>query len=268
MFHELESSGYESYIKLMDLNETISGFGDKNYVDSDTYFDRIKVNVDPQNEIPFNPELVDLVNLHYLCTSRNVITIMEFGCGYSTKIFDHALQVNKIRHQEYVEKSLRKNSPFVCHTLDNNKKWIKHTKNKFFLTNVQFHYSKVRMKTFNDRICTLFDKIPNICPDLIYIDGPSQLGVKGNVNGITTSEIDRLPMAADVLSFEHFLLPGCLIVIDGRAANARFLRANLQRVWRYTYEKKFDQHFFELEEEALGPLNQLQLNFSKGDKNF
>jgi hypothetical protein len=112
---------------------------------------------------------------------------MEFGCGYSTKIFDHALQVNKHSYQEYVEKNLRKSSSFKCHTIDNNKKWIKHTKNKFFLSNVKFHYSKVRMTTFNDRICMLFDKIPNICPDLIYIDGPSQFGVKGNVNGITTS---------------------------------------------------------------------------------
>jgi hypothetical protein len=70
-------------------------------------------------------------------------------------------------------------------------------------------------------------------------------------------------MAADVLSFEHFLLPGCLIVIDGRTANARFLQTNLQREWKYTYQKNFDQHYFELKEEALGPLNQLQLNFSQ-----
>ena len=29
-------------------------------------------------------------------------------------------------------------------------------------------------------------------------------------------------MAADILSIEHFLHPGTLIVIDGRTANARF----------------------------------------------
>lgn len=53
-------------------------------------------------------------------------------------------------------------------------------------------------------------------------------------------------MAADVLSIEHFLLPGTLIVVDGRTANARLLRANFQRDWLYYYLEDFDQHFFEL----------------------
>lgn len=119
------------------------------------------------------------------------------------------------------------------------------------------------MTTFNDRICTLYDQIPNISPDLIYLDGPSQFGVLGKVHGVTTSAIDRLPMAADILTIEHFLLPGCLIVIDGRTANARFLKTNLQRNWRYSYWKEYDQHFFELIEEPLGSLNAFHINFVK-----
>jgi hypothetical protein len=49
MFDELEKLGYEKYIQLMELKETISGFGDKHRVDNLNYFDRIKVNVDPEN---------------------------------------------------------------------------------------------------------------------------------------------------------------------------------------------------------------------------
>ena len=51
-------------------------------------------------------------------------------------------------------------------------------------------------------------------------------------------------MNGDLLSLEHFLLPGCLIVLDGRTANARFLISNFQRNWRYDYIEKYDQHFF------------------------
>ena len=71
-------------------------------------------------------------------------------------------------------------------------------------------------------------------------------------------------MAADILSFEHFLLPGSLIVVDGRGANARFLKSNLQRKWKYNYIESWDQHFFELVEPPLGSINKKHLDFSLG----
>ena len=75
-------------------------------------------------------------------------------------------------------------------------------------------------------------------------------------------------MAADVLSIEHFLLPGTLIVVDGRTANARFLRANFQRNWLYYHSEDFDQHFFELCERPLGIYNKRQIEFCLGDSFF
>jgi hypothetical protein len=59
-----------------------------------------------------------------------------------------------------------------------------------------------------------------------------------------------------------FFLPGTLIAVDGRTANARFLKANFQRSWRYQYFKNFDQHFFELDESPLGVWNSRQMNFT------
>ena len=53
-----------------------------------------------------------------------------------------------------------------------------------------------------------------------------------------------------------------LIAVDGRTANARFLRANFQRSWRYHYFKNFDQHFFELDESPLGVWNNRQMKFT------
>jgi hypothetical protein len=108
------------------------------------------------------------------------------------------------------------------------------------------------MGIFNDRICTFYDNLPNICPDLIYLDAPHQFSVLGKVRGISTRHPDRVPMAADIL-----------IVVDGRTANARFLKANLQRNWKCTSNYNFDQHFFELMEEPLGYINSRQLSFSR-----
>jgi hypothetical protein len=64
-----------------------------------------------------------------------------------------------------------------------------------------------------------------------------------------------MPMAADLLAIEYFLEPGTFIVVDGRTANARFLINNFQRNWLYAHVEEFDQHFFYLDEEALGKWN-------------
>ena len=68
----------------------------------------------------------------------------------------------------------------------------------------------------------------------------------------------------DILAIEHFLCPGTLIVVDGRTANARFIKTNLQRDWDYWHSKEYDQHFFELKEKPLGVFNQRQVDFCLG----
>ena len=221
--------------------------------------------VDPENHIPFSTELDDLIRLHYLVTSRKVTTILEIGVGKSTVVFDHGIQKNKLKYADFVKNNLRRSNPFECHSIDNNKKWIETTKsNNHILENVVFHFCPCHITTFNNRICTLYDNFSNICPDLIYLDAPDQFSPIGDVRGISTSNPDRLPMSADILALEHFLLPGTLIVIDGRTANARFLKTNLQRDWDYHHSEEYDQHFFELKESPLGIYNKRQIEFCLG----
>ena len=117
------------------------------------------------------------------------------------------------------------------------------------------------MTTFNGRISTEYLKHPRVNPDFIFLDGPDQFSPKGSVRGLSTNHPDRMPMAADILTLEHFLIPGTLIIVDGRTANARFLKSNFQRDWDYSYFPEFDQHFFELVEEPLGPYNKDYLDF-------
>ena len=59
-----------------------------------------------------------------------------------------------------------------------------------------------------------------------------------------------------------------MIVTDGRTANARFLKSNLQRHWTYCHNERYDQHYFELTEEPLGIYNKRQINYCLGEAYF
>jgi hypothetical protein len=219
--------------------------------------------IDPNNKTALPPELDDLIRLHYIVRTRKVRTILEFGAGKSTSVFADALSQNKVDYTDRVNKELRITSLFEIHTIENNEEWKNLVEEKLRHSPiVNLHLCELMMGEFNSRVCTYYYGIPNIRPDLIYLDGPDQYSVKGDVRGIHTRHPDRMPMSADILAIEHFLEPGTLIVVDGRTANARFLRSNLQRKWEYQFHSEFDQHFFELKEEPLGLWNAAAIKFS------
>lgn len=224
----------------------------------------IYTTVDPTNLLPYEPEWDDLVRLHKLARRRKVMNVLEFGCGHSSLVFADALEKNHRDFGEFVRKNLRRSEPFRVDVVDDYKLFLDFTKSrvpKKLAQIVRFHFSPVEMTEFQQRICTRYLQLPNVCPDLIYLDGPSQHSVLGDVSGITTASPDRLPMASDLLRIEHFLLPGTLIVVDGRTANARFLAANFQRDWSFSEDLENDVHYFELTETPLGPYNQRQIDF-------
>ena len=117
------------------------------------------------------------------------------------------------------------------------------------------------MTTFKNRICTQYKKLPLCNPDFIYLDGPDQFKVKGDINGISTRHKDMMPMVCDILKFEYFYTPGTIIICDGRAANAKFLKDHFERKWKYINDKKNDQHLFWLVDPVLGKYNKLKLEF-------
>lgn len=241
-------------------------------VDLETYASpapSIYEKVDPQNRTPFPAEFDDLTRLHFLARTRKATTILEFGVGKSTIVLADALRQNQRDFGAYVNKNLRRANSFEIHSVDNIQHWIDTCKSEFHsrdhLERVHFHFSAVEMTTFNGRACTMYKNLPNITPDFIYLDAPGQFDVEGTVRGISTAHPDRLPMAADILMMEPFLIPGTLIVIDGRTANARFLRNNFQRNWDYHHFYSEDIHTFELIESPLGALNEKQLRFCLGD---
>lgn len=221
-------------------------------------------------KIELQPELDDLCRLHYLVRKRKVTTILEFGVGKSTIIFNDAIEKNEIEFGSKIKESniIRRSNNFECHTIDDQLKWIDNVRNNFSTKKVHYHHAKLNMATFNGRICTLYEELPTIAPDLIYLDGPARFSPKGKIRGWTTNFDDGVPMSADILAIEHFLIPGALIVVDGRTANSRFLKSNLQRDWIYCHNENFDQHYFELSEKPLGFYNKNQLNFCLGKPYF
>ena len=264
MFDELKN--YREYLSVHPIHE-LFGIDLEKYgnVDRKQEFTTYQ-KVDPDETEPYPAELDDLIRLHYLVITRKVTTILEFGVGKSTVVFNHALDANRKRYGKFVSDNLRRSNPFECHTVDTGAEWLDEVRTKFDTPNVKYYLAQCEVATFGDRICTFYDPLPNVCPDLIYLDAPDQYSPRGDVRGMSTSHKDRFPMAGDILAFEHFLLPGTLIVVDGRTANARFLRLNLQRDWTYSHSVEFDQHYFELTEEPLGVYNRRQIDFCLGNE--
>jgi hypothetical protein len=218
--------------------------------------------VTKDNDVPLPGDLKDLVRLHSLVRTLKARVILEFGLGKSTRIFVDAMGRNKYAFKNHVENELRISNPFTLHSVDNSEHWIEKTKEKINSPDIFFPYfSKCIMGEFNGRICTFYDNLPNLRPDFIYLDAPSQFGVMGEIRGISTEHSDRMPMSADLLAIEYFLEPGTFIIVDGRTANARFLRNNFQRNWLYEHVEEFDQHFFYLDEAHLGKWNLETLKF-------
>ena len=212
---------------------------------------------------PYPPDLLDLYRIYQYVRLNKRLTVLEFGCGWSTLIIAHALENNRLQFSEYA-KELRRQNLFEVHSVDNENHFLDVAKARLEdrgLKNANFSFAEVEMAVFNGRLSNQYKTLPQISPDFIYLDGPDQFQVKGAVSGLNIGHKDFMPMSSDILLIEHFLIPGTMILVDGRTANARFLRANLQRDWSYTFHETFDQSLFVLEEEPLGKINQRQLEF-------
>lgn len=215
--------------------------------------------------MPFPPIAEDLARLHQLIRTRKAFTVLEFGSGLSSIVIADALSKNKTEFLALDEKpELRNRFMFKIFSVESDKLWIENNQSNFpehLLEHVNFHYSEIKIDTFNGRICHFYDNLPDIVPDFIYLDGPNPKDVKGNVNGMTFQCDERTVMAADLLLMESILLPGTFILVDGRTNNTRFLKNNFQRNFKMSWDKDADVTSFELQEERLGKYNILGSDF-------
>lgn len=203
------------------------------------------------------PEFSDLYFLYKTARESYAVSILECGSGYSTLIFAIALYQNYLQFgQEYLKKCTHPNafqlltvdaSPYF---LETSIKRIPEEIQKFVIA----HSSEVELFEFGGaggQIANRWTDLPNFSPDLIYIDGPDPEQIPTEIKGYKYNNFS-LPMSADVLQREFFLWNGTQIIMDGRGANAEFLRRNLKRDWHYLKDSYNDRHIFRLNSEPWG----------------
>jgi hypothetical protein len=203
------------------------------------------------------PEFSDLYFLYKITRESYAVSILEFGSGYSTLIFAIALYQNYLQFgQEYLKKCTHPNA-FQLLTVDASPYFLE-TSIKRIPEEIQKfvtpHSSEVELFEFGGaggQIANRWTDLPNFSPDLIYIDGPDPEQIPTEIKGYKYNNFS-LPMSADVLQREFFLWNGTQIIMDGRGANAEFLRRNLKRDWHYLKDSYNDRHIFRLNSEPWG----------------
>ena len=218
---------------------------------------------------PQPPELRDLYKIYMLIVLNKRTTVLEFGCGFSSLVISKALEFNKSKSKK--EKPFtRCEYPYNHFIIDDDKKYLNLTKKRIEKelknSKTNYHFSECQMTMFNGNFAHEYKTLPRVNPDFIYLDGPSPFNVKGKINNFTVDSKDMMPMSCDILKFENHLTPGTIILIDGRTANARFLKNNFRRNWKEYYSYKEDQTIFLLNEKPLGPFNLEQLKFYSNKK--
>ncbi len=190
-------------------------------------------NIDPANKTPLAAQWRDLVRLHDLVRRRKVTTVLEFGVGKSTLVLAHALAENRREHGDYVTANLRRANPFELHSLDDMQEFIDITAGNLpepFATGSPFISAAARWRPSTSASARYTRRCPTSAPTSSISMRRASFRSRRGARHLHRPQ-DRLPMAADLLAIEHFLLPGTLILVDGRTANARFLKCNFQRNW-------------------------------------
>ena len=154
----------------------------------------------PRDAIP--PDYSDLWFLYREVRRRRPTTVLEFGSGCSTVVLAFALHQNGNGH---------------LWSLDAEAAWAEATTvalPEAVRPLVTVVYAPVREDDRDVRGWS-YSNIPDVDPDFVYLDGPA----------LTP---DR-KVAFDVLDLQSRLKPGCIVVVDGRGANVRYLEARLTR---------------------------------------
>lgn len=195
------------------------------------------------------PNPCDLAFLHRTVRRRRPRVIVELGCGNSTIALANALAEN------YREDRIRRGSaaaPGRLYAVDTSLQWIANTRRKLspeIEPFVDLRHSEAEVVLTEGGLCHVFRELPNVCPDLIFVDGPHSLDVTGTRHGlgfVTETGKPRPQVAADPLIYESTLPKGALILVDGRKCNTLFLRRMLKRRYRFRWNASPGLHEFEL----------------------
>jgi hypothetical protein len=161
-------------------------------------------------------------NIYRLITTLKPRAVVEFGVGFSTLVI--ALALSRIGQGR-------------CYTVDCDPRWLDNTRVKLAAVNLQscvtLHHSTARAHLIDGQLCALYDVLPNVSPDFIYVDGPAPADIAGDAHGLKFILDDgsrRQPVTADPLLFETS--SRFAMLVDGREENVAFLRRSLKGRYR------------------------------------
>lgn len=165
----------------------------------------------------------DIVNVFDAALAAR--SVVEFGSGVSTIAMAFAMK--------------KKGEGKVC-AVEADTKWadlVRSAADKLGVSEFcTVMHSVPRLHRDGTQVFSLFDSLPNIRPDLIYLDGPSPSSVEEMQQGLTMRNLEFI-VVADPLLYEWSFYVGAKIIVDGRINNVRFLQKNLKR--QYTFRRNF-----------------------------
>lgn len=216
----------------------------------------VKALESPRKEA-YEPEFDDLYYLYRFVRENSIVSVLEFGGGWSTYALGLGLIENKALFGMPYEEAVRDPNPFRLLSVDASEEWAHVTASRLpdeVRELTIFHCSKPALaySSRSGEFVSFYEDLPYFCPGLIYLDGPDPDQVDGALNGFMPIQPHTLPMAADILRFESQLWPGTFIISDGRQGNARMLKRNLTRNWEYLTDMFGDHAIMRLSEESLG----------------
>ena len=211
----------------------------------------------------YAPEIDDLYFLYSLVREKSIVSILEFGSGWSTAVLSLALQENFLSFGDQYLAQVRHPNPFKMVSIDASKDFQKIAVGRIPAEQIDNLLPIHSVPKLSDDLGVLshrYDLLPNFTPDLVYLDGPDHDQVVGEVNGFHYKDSFTPPISSDLLFLEPYIWPESYIVVDGRTANARFLNSRLRRNWEMLHDPFGDRTIFRLAETPFGSVSESHIN--------
>ena len=215
------------------------------------------------DENSYPPELNDLYYIYRLIRDRVILSVLEYGCGWSSKAINIALEENFRDFSDLFNSNFIRHPNKWCHLIiDANEGYIEKTLDRFSPKKIKTEAIKAIPTISNTESSPVFywDYLPNFSPDLIYIDGPDDNQIVGTFRFFKYENSFTPPIFSDLLRLEPFLMPESILLFDGRTSHVRYVQRNFKRNWE-TYTDPFgDRTVMRLDESPLGPINRTIIN--------
>jgi hypothetical protein len=147
------------------------------------------VSISDSENSPFGPEPRDLLSLWRVVQTCKPLAILEFGSGHSTKVLARAALSLKASNPTLPFNSLRSTTkPFHVWSVDESHKWSKVARKRLSPREaeaVSLSTTRVDLFVYGASLATRYRRLPDVKPDFIYIDGPSQFACREVQNGIS-----------------------------------------------------------------------------------